>query len=53
MGDIWITLIKGAKTAIVFGIPLILAGLAEFDPAITSLTVGTLLVMLSNWAKHR
>ena len=47
-----ITIIKGIKTAIVYGIPLALAVIAEVDPAITSITVGTLLLMILNWAKH-
>ena len=46
------TIIKGIKTGVVFGLPLILAFLAQWDPAITSITLGTILVMVQNWAKH-
>jgi len=46
------TIIKGAKTALVYGIPLLLAGLTQWDPAITSITIGTLLLMIGNWAKR-
>lgn len=48
-----ITIIKGIKTALAYGIPLLLAGLVQWDPEITSITVGTLLLMISNWAKHK
>ena len=47
-----ITLIKGVKTLLAFGIPAVLAVIMQIDPAITSLTVGTIFTMLANWAKN-
>ena len=48
-----ITVGKGIKQALIFGLPLLIAYLANFYPAISGLTVGAILTMLFNWIKNK
>ena len=48
-----ITVIKAGKTLLAYGIPALIAVIAQIDPAIMSLTVGTILTAIGNWAKHQ
>jgi len=48
-----ITLLKGLRRALQFGLPLFVAYMVQFYPAIMSLTVGTILEMLINWIKNK
>lgn len=45
------TLWKGVKALIYYGLGFALGMIANWDPAITSLTVGTVLTMGINWLK--
>jgi len=43
---------KTVKPMLIFGIPLVIALANQFDPAITTLTVGGILTFALNWVKH-
>ena len=47
------TLWKGFRRLLQYGLPLALAYLVKFNPAITSMSVGTILEAVINYAKHK
>ena len=51
--DVIITLKKALKYLLFYGIPLGIAAFVQFYPAISGLTIGTLLTMLANFIKNR
>ena len=44
---------KGLKYLLFYGVPAVLLQWLQYHPEIGSLTLGTLLVMLANWLKHK
>ena len=44
---------KGIIQLLVFGIPLLVTYYLNFHPEISTLTIGTVLTALLNWAKNR
>lgn len=50
----WFTTIeKGIKAFCYFGIPLLVGVITKFYPELLSITVGSILVMIENWAKNK
>lgn len=47
------TIWKGIRAALAFGLPLLLAWIVDFHPGISALTVGSIIEMVINWAKHK
>lgn len=47
-----ITILKGAKYFVIFGIPFLVNQFVITYPEWAQLTIGSLLVMLANWGKN-
>ena len=47
------TLGKGLRSIIYFGTPALLAIAFDANPSLSSITLGTLVTMLSNYLKHK
>ncbi len=48
-----ITLKKGVLGALAYGAPALIEAVLRGNPTWASVTVGSLLVMVANWLKHR
>ncbi len=48
-----ITIKKGVKYLLFYGVPGVIASFLQFYPEYSALTVGTLLTMSANWLKHK
>ena len=49
----WLTIWKGIRRALQYGLPFLLGYLADYHPAVLSLTIGSVIEMLINWAKNK